>query len=108
MKKGIGILLNPENNDLKIRVKKNALGQIVSGFVIGGTTTQNQAIILSSHAGELRHAPTVGVGIENILLDNDLLAWRIVIRRQLENDGQRVDKIVFTKDLNIVIYADYR
>ena len=52
--------------------------------------------MLSLHKGELKENPSVGVGISDMLLDNDPIYWRTLIKEQLEMDGQSVDKVVIT------------
>ena len=59
------------------------------------------------HQGELKERPAVGVGISDMLLDNDPILWRTMIREQLEMDGQNVQGIVITKKA-IEINATYR
>lgn len=72
-------------------------GKIVSGFVVGDILHQNQAILLSMHKGELKERPEMGVGISDMLLDNDPVYWKSQIRESLEMDKQTVDKIVLTQ-----------
>lgn len=50
---------------------------------LGEITPQNQAIIIQSHKGELKENPALGVGISDMLLDNDPLYWRVRIREAL-------------------------
>lgn len=89
----------------------NADGQLVPVIRDGtlhleDTIHQNQAIILSLHKGELKENPAVGVGISDMLLDNDPLFWRTEIREQMEMDGQTVTSVKITKD-SIDIEASY-
>lgn len=51
-------------------------------------------------------APSVGVGISDMLLDNDPIYWRTLIKEQLEMDGQTVDKVTITMT-GIKIEAKY-
>ncbi len=99
-----GILL--ENNDLDIKVQRNQNGRITRGLVLGDVLYQNQALILQMHKGELKERPAVGVGIEDMLMDNDYPAWRQSIREQLEMDGQKVNTVKINRD-GIVIDATY-
>lgn len=85
-----------KNYDLAIDVQKDASGLITSGLMVGDILAQNQAIILNMHPGELKGNPTLGVGIADILLDDDPLKWRIKIRESLELDRQSVKKIEIT------------
>ena len=75
-------------------------------LLVGDTTAQNQAVIIASHKGEFKEQPSVGVGISDMLLDHDSLAWRQEIREQLEIDGQTVNKITVTKT-GITVDANY-
>ena len=60
--------------DLKIQPVRDAQGLIVSGVVIGDTLQQNKAFILLAQPNDFKANPTLGVGIEDILLDSDLRA----------------------------------
>lgn len=79
--------------DLSVEVVRDDTGKIVSGMVIGDVLEQNQAIILNLHKGELKENPYLGVGLSDMLLDYNPLAWRTEIREQLEMDGQVVDSV---------------
>lgn len=85
-----------DNYDIAVNIAKDATGKITSGWVLGDVLHQNQAIILSIHQGDLKEDPSRGVGISDMLLDNDPLFWRTRIREQLEMDGQTVESIVLT------------
>jgi hypothetical protein len=90
------------NYDVAISVKKDADGKIAEGMVIGDTLYQNEAIILQIHPGELKENPSIGCGIEDMLLDNDPIAWRRKIRQQMEADGQIVGEVkITTTGINI-------
>lgn len=85
-----------------VQVRRDANGKIVGGLVVGDILYQNQAIILSMQPGELKEFPEVGVGISDMLLDNNPLYWRGRIREQLEIDGQTVESIkITTKGIEI-------
>lgn len=73
---------------------------------IGDILRQNQALILLLHKGELKERPAVGVGISDMLLDNDPIYWRTSIKEQLEMDGQKVDSVKIMLD-GIQINATY-
>ena len=68
--------------------------------------SQNQALILQLHKGELKDDVSVGVGIADMLLDDDVLGWRSEIREQMEMDGQTVNSVEITSD-GIVIDSKY-
>jgi len=85
-----------------IKVKKNAYGRITQGLVTGDILRQNQAIILQLHKGELKENPSVGVGITDMLLDNDPIYWRTLIKEQLEMDNETVGSVeITTTGINI-------
>lgn len=90
----------------QINVKRDSLGQITQGLTLGETLQQNQAIILAMHQGELKERPMMGVGISDMLLDNDPIYWRTKIKEQLEMDGQKVGSVKLTKT-GIQIEATY-
>ena len=84
------------NYEPDIQVRRGRDGKITGGLVIGDTLRQNQAIILLLHKGELKEWPAVGCGISDMLLDNDPIYWRTIIREQLEMDGQKVNSVKIT------------
>lgn len=88
------------------RVRCDAEGKILSGLQVGDILRQNQALILALHKGELKERPSVGCGISDMLLDNDMLYWRNLIREQLEMDKQKINHIKITKT-SIFIDAQY-
>lgn len=94
------------NFEIDVQLKFDDEGKILSGLNLGDTLRQNQALILVLHQGELKEHPEVGVGIEDMLLDNDILYWRSRIREQLELDNQNVDKVRITTG-GIEINASY-
>lgn len=105
--KNLGILLNPNTNDLNIQVQRDAEGRIVQGLQVGDVTAQNAKTILYMHPGELKSHPTVGVGINNMLLDHEFLLYKHRIRQQLVADGMRVKKLEINGQ-NIEIHASYK
>lgn len=94
------------NFKIDVQLKFDDEGKILSGLNLGDTLRQNQALILVLHQGELKERPEIGVGIEDMLLDNDILYWRSRIREQLELDNQSVDKVRITTG-GIEINASY-
>lgn len=104
--RGVGILLN-DGYDLQVKSVRGVSGKIDRGLVIGHTLFQNQALILGCHAGEITEMPQLGVGIEDMMLDNDYMLWRRKIRINMELDGQKVSNVVFSKDKRLSIEAGY-
>lgn len=87
-----GILIGADY-DIQVKPQRGTDGRITGGLVIGNSIYQNQALIIGAHKGEIKEYPAVGVGITDMLLDHNPLAWRTEIREQLELDGQTVDDI---------------
>lgn len=96
---GIQLEYNKDSPILEPIVKHRSL-------FVGDVLRQNQALVLSLHKGELKENPSVGVGISDMLLDNDPIYWRTLIKEQLEMDGQTVDKVTITMT-GIKIEAKY-
>lgn len=96
--KGITLI----DNEAVIQTHRGTDGKITSGLVVGDTLHQNQALILHLHKGELKERPMAGCGISDMLLDNDPIYWRTLIREQLEMDRQTVTNIkITTKSIEI-------
>jgi len=89
--------------DLLINVEKDSEGLITSGLVIGDTLYQNQYIILSAQKGELKENPLLGVGIEDMANDEDVLPWKKSIREELAKDGMKVDTLTIDKSTGEMI-----
>ena len=89
-----------------IKVRRDAQGKILTGLQVGDILRQNQALILALNKGELKERPPVGCGIADMLLDNDPLYWRSLIRQQLEMDRQKVNSVKLTLK-SIDIDANY-
>lgn len=105
--KNLGILLNPATNDFDIKVVRDSEGKIVQGLYVGDTTKQNTAVILYMQPGELKEQPTVGVGINNMLLDHDFLLYKHRIRQQLSAEGMQINHLEVSSQ-NIEINAIYK
>lgn len=93
--------------DLKIKPVRDADGLIVSGVVIGNTLQQNKALILLAQPNDFKANPTLGVGIEDILLDSDLLEFRHKIRENFAKDGLKITELDLYSTDKINIEADY-
>lgn len=88
--------------DIDIRAVRDSSGKISSGWVLSDVLAQNQALILQLKKGELKDDVSVGVGISDMLLDEDVQAWRREIREQLEMDGQQVKSITVSQGKLII------
>ena len=104
-----GICLDTDTYDVSVAVKRDALGKITGGLVIGETIHQNEALILVSHQGEFKENPMLGVGIDDITNDNDLKSWEHSIRVNLVRDNMNVRTVAIDKRTgNIEIEAEYK
>ncbi|MDD3079087.1 MAG: hypothetical protein PHH37_08285 [Paludibacter sp.] len=106
MAKDKGILLT-ENNDLDIKVVRDADGKIVSGLQIGDVTRQNQRTIILAQKGEIKEAPTMGVGLASFIDNDDPSDLLREIRANLREDGQVISSCGFNDDGNLLIDAEY-
>ena len=93
--------------DLKIDVKRDSEGKIVSGLVIGNTLEQNKAFLLLGHSNDFKGNPTLGVGIEDVLLSTELLEYRHKIREQFARDGLKITNLDLYSLDKINIEAHY-
>ncbi|WP_296008098.1 hypothetical protein [uncultured Alistipes sp.] len=108
MAKSTGILLDPMTGDLLISAQRDGTGLIVRGLEIGTATFQNQALILQASKGEFKEYPTLGVGISDLLGDNEETGWRREIALQLETDGMKVKTVELDLNNNkLTIDAEY-
>lgn len=87
MKKGIVI---GEDGDLKIQIKRDENGKIISGMVIDETDYQNVDFLVIANKGEFKEYPTLGVGVEKFLKSTGKQKeLRREIAVQLETDGYK-------------------
>lgn len=110
--KGKGIQLVDSNDtglvmDVKVNPIRDADGKIISGEVIGDTLQQNKALILITQKGEFKFRPDLGVGIGDLLLSDDYLEYRHIIRRELQKDGMKVTSVELYENKPLNIIADY-
>lgn len=104
MPKGNDILLDPTTGDLYADTARDRFGLIADGLLYGDATSQHQAIVLHACKGEFKEFPTLGVGIIDIVNDDDLTGWRREITLQLESIGMKVRSVkidAVTQKLNI-------
>lgn len=111
--RNIGIQIQGEQDvegfmDLNIDVQRNDEGKITQGIVIGDILEQNKALILITHPGEWKTNPTLGVGLHNMLLDHNYLAFRHRIREQFSMDGLTVRTLDLYPNKPFRIDADYK
>lgn len=108
--KGIQIIGNPaegELRDLAVKAVRNSLGQIVTGLQIGNTENQNKALILIANKGEFFYEPTLGVAIDELVLDNDYLRKSHQIVEELDKDNYKVKEVKLQENKPIQILGTY-
>lgn len=88
-----GLLLDFSDYELIPDVQKDTNGRVLCGLAIGDILRQNQALLLELRKGELKEWPVLGVGIGDMLLDDDPAYWRAEIREQMTLDGQNVEHV---------------
>lgn len=96
-----GILL--EDNDLKIDVRRDAAGLVVSGVVLDDITFQRCDLIIRSQKGEFKEHPALGFGIESYLRSPSTKKQEFInnMQTELKSDGfTNVKVIVSQKDLS--------
>ncbi|MDK7376062.1 hypothetical protein QP519_11015 [Weeksella virosa] len=94
--------------DLKIDVVRDEHGVVLGGLVLGSTQKQNEASILLARPGEVKTMPTLGVGITDALLSEDLLEFRHRIREHFAMDGLNVRSLDFYNLNKFSIDAEYK
>ncbi len=108
--RGIQVISNTDEGnvlDLKVAPVYDVYGKIVSGLVVGDTLEQNKAFILLAQPGDFKFMPTLGVGIEDMILDDDLLAFRHKIRQNFALDGLKITDLDLYHTGRIKIEAHY-
>ncbi|MFE3849078.1 hypothetical protein ACFX5D_13985 [Flavobacterium sp. LB3P45] len=93
--------------DLKIEVVRDANGLITQGIVVGNTMNQNQALILVANPGEFHFSPTIGVAIDELILDDDYLRFRHRIREHFTKDGLVIKSLQLSEGKPLLIDAVY-
>jgi hypothetical protein len=92
-------LLLDENGDLSI-----ANGD----FLIGLSDKQHQEHILIANKGEFKEFPEMGVGIANMLNDDDYTDMLIEIKKNLQYDGMKIKNVKFDENGNLDIDGYYK
>ena len=71
---------------------------VVNGsMIVDDVTLQNQLFLLVAHKGEFKEYPTLGIGISDMVGDEDELEWKKRIREEFKKDDLKVSTI----DLNL-------
>ena len=76
--------------------------------VIGYSDNQHQEHILIANKGEYREFPELGVGIEQILDDDDYISVLIEAKKNHEYDGMKINNIKFEENGNLNIDGYYK
>lgn len=107
--KDFGIQFNEtgEIGDVKVDVIRDDNNMIVQGIVLGNTLQQNKAMLLIGSPGCFKQYPTLGVGLADALLGDDLLAYRHIIRREFARDGLNITRLDLYENKETVIEANY-
>jgi hypothetical protein len=92
------LLLN-ENGDLSTEN-----GDFVTGF----SDNQHQEHILIATKGEYKEFPEIGVGIVQMLSDDDWTSVLIEAKKNLEYDGMKINNVKFEENGNLTIDGNYK
>ena len=76
-------------------------------FVVGESTYQHQALLLSVSPGEIKQYPASGVGADNFLLDENPAELVREIRSEFKQDGMKVTKVDIDINGQLDIKAEY-
>lgn len=77
-------------------------------FVIGESDNQHQLDIITAAKGEFKEFPEIGVGINEMLSDDDFVEFLIEAKKNLEYDGMKINNIEFTADGSLNIDGNYK
>ncbi|WP_435138924.1 hypothetical protein [Formosa sp. A9] len=107
---GIQVIDNTDQGDvldLKVQVKRDADIKITTGLVVGHTLEQNKAFLLIGQPNDFKEQPTLGIGFNDNLLDDELLEYRHKIRDQFSRDGLKIKKLELYNINKVQIEAYY-
>ena len=95
----LGILLDTETNDLKVKNRH---------LQIGGTLYQNLAIITEAHQGEFKQFPVLGVGLDQYLGEEgtDNATLKHAIRENAKYDNVKITALQISETGEINIKAE--
>ena len=77
-------------------------------FVIGESDNQHQKHVLIAYKGEYKANPELGVGIEQMLNDDDITPILIEAKKNLQYDGVDVNDIFFTDEGKLTVDGKYK
>lgn len=94
-------------NDIQLNTEIDLL--IANGdFSVGETTNQDVFLLLSCDKGSIKQYPTIGVGISNMLGDNDINVWKRSIREECNKVGLLIDYLNISNNGQIELKAKYK
>jgi hypothetical protein len=77
-------------------------------IVIDYSDNQHQEHILLANKGDYKEFPELGVGINNMLNEDDFLPFLIEAKKNLQYDGMRINNIKFEENGNLNIDGYYQ
>lgn len=77
-------------------------------IVIGYSDNQHQEHILLANKGDYKEFPELGIGINNMLNDDDFMPFLIEAKKNLEYDGMKINNIKFEENGNLNIDGYYK
>ncbi|MRX70276.1 oxidase [Flavobacterium resistens] len=77
-------------------------------IVIDYSDNQHQEHILLANKGDYKEFPELGVGINNMLNEDDFLPFLIEAKKNLQYDGMKINNIKFEENGNLNINGDYQ
>lgn len=95
------------NFDLDIHIQRDNTGKIISGVVLGATMEQNMACLLIAEPGDYKGNADLGVGLRSVLLGEDLLEYRHLIKEQFSKDGINIKHLDLYHLNHFSIDAEY-
>lgn len=92
-------ILTDEDGDLLIKD---------GDIVIGDSDNQHQEDIILANKGEYKETPEIGVGIFQMLSDDDPMSVLIEIKKNLQYDGMQVKNVKYEDNGKITIDGSYK
>jgi hypothetical protein len=77
-------------------------------IAIGYSDNQHQEHILLANKGDYKEFPELGVGINNMLNEDDFLPFLIEAKKNLQYDGMKINNIKFEENGNLNIDGYYQ
>jgi len=77
-------------------------------IILGYSDNQHQEHILLANKGDYKEFPELGVGINNMLNEDDYMPFLIESKKNLEYDGMKINNIKFEENGNLNIDGYYK